>query len=313
MKFFSVTFFFGFIGLFVHSQQSRVDYILKYQSIAIDEMNRSGIPASITMAQACLESADGLSSLSQMSNNHFGIKCKSDWMGEKVYFDDDAKNECFRKYSSVEESYVDHTDFLLQNPRYRSLFDLGSTNYKGWAKGLKDAGYATLYNYDKKLIEIIENFQLHKLDSKITIDAVALFPKRSVSKRFESGTTVINAFDIHRVTPRNGIKSIVAIEGDTYDKIAQEFGLEVWELCKFNDQPRDYVPQRNEVIYLKLKKYRSSKSKSIHKADDGDTMHYISQLYGIRLRPLLIRNNMKSGEQPFPGQTISLRKKLKRY
>jgi LysM repeat protein len=296
------------------AQQSRVDYIMKYQGLAISEMNRSGIPASIKLAQACLESGDGLSTLSTESNNHFGIKCRPEWMGEKVYFDDDERNECFRKYNTVEESFIDHTEFLVQNPRYRFLFDLGSTNYKGWANGLKEAGYATDRAYDSKLIKIIEDFELNKLDVNIPLDQIALLEKVKVKGRWGSsgtGNTIINAWNIHEVTLRNGIKSVVAMEGDSYELIGQEFGLKNWELCRFNDQPKGYMPQTNEVVYIKSKKYRSSKSKTFHKAEGDDTMHYISQRYGIKLKPLLRRNNMRPGDQPQEGQVIWLRKRMK--
>ena len=140
MKHIHLSILFLIIGFVAFAQQSRHDYINKYQLLAIQEMGRSGGPASIKMAQACLESADGNSQLAKKSNNHFGIKCKWDWKGKKVYFDDDAKNECFRKYKSIEESFIDHTNFLLDNPRYSSLFSLKTTDYKGWAKGLKKAG-----------------------------------------------------------------------------------------------------------------------------------------------------------------------------
>ena len=123
--------------------------------MAIEEMGRSGIPASITIAQGCLESANGNSELSKKSNNHFGIKCKKGWKGKKVYYDDDAKNECFRKYKTVEDSYIDHSNFLMDNPRYSTLFNLEITDYKGWAHGLKNAGYATSRTYAHKLIEIV--------------------------------------------------------------------------------------------------------------------------------------------------------------
>lgn len=308
----TVLVFIGLVtGFFAFTQQSRVDYIVKYQELAIKEMNRSGIPASITMAQACLESRDGLSELTQSSNNHFGIKCRADWMGEKVFSDDDAKNECFRKYNNAEESFTDHTDFLIQNPRYRFLFDLGSTNYKEWATGLKTAGYATDRNYDNKLVEIIENFELHKLDRNIPVDQLALLEKVKVKRNsnFGTGGLVFDAWKIHEVVLRNNLKSIIAREGDTFGLIAQEFGLQEWELRKFNDQPADYEPQTNEVVYIQNKKFRTSKSKVFHTAEEDDNMHYISQLYGIRLKPLLFRNQMKSGDKPKPGQIIWLRKR----
>ncbi len=162
-------YYFPFVT-YSNAQISRAEYIQKYQLLAIEEMNRSGIPASITMAQACLESGNGGSELSKKSNNHFGIKCKSYWTGKKVYYDDDEKNECFRKYKTVEESYIDHTNFLMDNPRYYELFQLSSDDYIGWAKGLKKAGYATARDYDKRLINIIEEYQLFRLDYRISLD-----------------------------------------------------------------------------------------------------------------------------------------------
>ncbi len=144
---------------------SRKEYIDTYKEIAIREMHRSGIPASITLAQGCLESSNGNSVLSRKSNNHFGIKCKSDWKGARTYHNDDKLNECFRKYRSVEESYIDHTNFLLENPRYGYLFRISHTDFKAWAKGLKAAGYATDPKYAHRLIKIIEDEDLHMFDN----------------------------------------------------------------------------------------------------------------------------------------------------
>jgi len=155
MKHRVVLFLFYITTIAIQAQYSQQDYIRKYQLLAIEEMGRSGIPASIKMAQAILESGNGNSQLSKKSNNHFGIKCKSNWQGQRVYHDDDEKGECFRKYDSVEDSYIDHTNFLVGNPRYAFLFALPPDDYKGWAKGLKEAGYATNRHYDKALIRII--------------------------------------------------------------------------------------------------------------------------------------------------------------
>jgi flagellum-specific peptidoglycan hydrolase FlgJ len=154
------------VTLFANSQTrlSRREYIDLYKDIAIREMHRSGIPASITMAQGCLESDNGNSSLSRKSNNHFGIKCKTGWDGPRVYHNDDALNECFRKYPTVEDSYDDHTNFLMTQPRYAFLFAHKHTDYKSWAYGLKKAGYATDPNYPERLIKIIEEENLHALD-----------------------------------------------------------------------------------------------------------------------------------------------------
>jgi LysM repeat protein len=307
--FLSVIFIFTIQTAF--SQQSRHDYISKYQMLAIEEMNRSGIPASITMAQACLESGDGNSELARKSNNHFGIKCKSNWKGKKVYHDDDHKNECFRKYKTVEESFIDHSNFLMKNTRYGFLFDLDPTDYMSWARGLKKAGYATASHYDKTLIKIIEDFKLYRLDYKISYEQLGAYRKNPVTNEGISNTLTINPYRAHEVISINNLDAVVAKKGDTYEIIAQEFDLKNWELYKFNDLPKGYAPRENEVVYIQNKNGRASKKNKTHRVETGETMHYISQMYGIKLRPLLKRNGMKQGEQPRPGQIIQLRKKAK--
>jgi len=144
-----------------------VAYIGNYKDIAIDKMVNYKIPASITLAQGILESGNGLSTLAKKSNNHFGIKCHSGWKGKKVYHDDDKRGECFRKYDNPEGSFNDHSKFLTGRGRYEFLFDLEPDDYKGWAKGLKKAGYATDRKYPKKLIAFIENFELYKYDDLV--------------------------------------------------------------------------------------------------------------------------------------------------
>lgn len=311
MKYILTFIFFLLTVVFTNGQTSRADYIKKYQLIAIEEMNRSGIPASITMAQACLESADGNSELSKKSNNHFGIKCKSYWTGKKVYYDDDEKNECFRKYRTVEESYIDHTNFLTDNPRYFDLFKLPSDDYVGWAKGLKKAGYATARDYDKKLIKIIEDYQLYRLDYRISFDQLTASAGTKINNDNFSKTLMINAFQSHQVSEINGLKTVVANTGDTYEIIAQEMGLKEWELYKFNDQPRGYRPQPNEIVYVQPKNKKTGKQVKTHRVHANETMHYISQVYGVKLKPLLKRNNMKRGDEPEIGQIIYLHKKAK--
>lgn len=301
---------FSFIS--VHAQISRSEYIRKYQTLAIDEMNRSGIPASITMAQACLESSDGNSELSKRSNNHFGIKCKSYWTGNKVYYDDDRKNECFRKYKTVEESYIDHTNFLMDNPRYYELFQLASDDYVGWAKGLKKAGYATARDYDKKLIKIIEDFQLYRLDYRINFNQLEAANNTIITSENVSDKLTINPFNNHRITVINDVKSVIANEGDTYEMIAQELGLEPWVLYKFNDLPVGYEPQPNEVVYVEPKNNKTSKHILTHIVQANETMHYISQLYGVKLKALYRRNKMKYGTQPIIGQEILLHSKKRK-
>ncbi len=307
--FFSILFILS--SIIVCAQTSREEYIQRYQLLAIEEMNRSGIPASITLAQGCLESGDGNSELARKSNNHFGIKCKSSWRGKKVYYDDDEKNECFRKYKTVEESYIDHSDFLMGNPRYSALFALKTTDYKGWARGLKKAGYATSKVYAHKLIEIIEKHKLHRLDKKMDYDQIMAFEQKKVGNKGISNDLTIYAYEPHEIVNRNRVKSVVARKGDTYETIAQELGLNEWVLYKYNNQAAGYRPMENEVVYIQPKKNRTKKNKPIHRVEAGETMHYISQLYGIKLSYLYWRNRIKKGQQPVPGQIIYLRKKGK--
>lgn len=289
---------------------SRAEYISRYQLLAIEEMNRSGIPASITMAQGCLESGNGNSELSLKSNNHFGIKCKSSWKGKKVYYDDDRRNECFRSYTTVEESYIDHTNFLMENPRYGDLFKLDPTDYKGWARGLKKAGYATAHDYDKRLIRIIEENKLHRLDLKMTFNPLASYEQRGIVNESASGLT-INPYNSHEVQKINRVKAVVARQGDTFEMLAQELGLNGWELYKYNDRRAGYRPIPGEVVYVKPKKNKTQKGQETHRVQEGESMHYISQYYGIKLKPLYRRNGMQAGQQPATGQVINLRTKKK--
>ena len=293
------------------SQISRSEYIQRYQILAIEEMNRSGIPASITMAQGCLESANGNSELSRKSNNHFGIKCKSSWKGKKVYYDDDAKNECFRKYKTVEDSYIDHSNFLMDNQRYSSLFALEITDYKSWAHGLKKAGYATAKKYAHSLIDIIEANKLYRLDYKMSYDEITSFEQKQMGNEGISNNLSINAFQSHEIVKRNRVKSVVARKGDTYEVIAQELGLKHWVLFKYNNQPAGYRPLENEVVYIQPKKRKTQRNTLTHKVKPGETMHYLSQMYGVKLNLLYWRNRIKTGYQPAPGQIIYLRKRGK--
>lgn len=294
------------VSLFSFSQITRNEYIQRYQILAIEEMGRSGIPASITIAQGCLESGNGNSELSKKSNNHFGIKCKKGWKGKKVYYDDDAKNECFRKYKTVEDSYIDHTNFLLNNPRYASLFELKTTDYKGWAHGLKKAGYATNKKYAHRLIQIIETDKLYRLDYKISYEELMAFEQKKMGSEGFSNSLSINAFQSHEIIKRNRVKSVVARKGDTYEVIAQELGLKNWVLYKYNDQSAGYRPRQNEIVYIQPKKRKTKKDKPTHRVESGDSMHYISQLYGIKLKPLYKRNRMKVRQQPPTGHIIYL-------
>ncbi len=300
-----------FVLTAAEAQNARQDYIKQYQLLAIKEMGRSGIPASIKMAQAVLESGNGNSELSRKSNNHFGIKCKRHWKGKKVYYDDDRKNECFRKYRTVEDSYIDHTNFLMSNPRYAFLFELPPDDYRGWAKGLKQAGYATARHYDKSLIKIIEENKLYRLDHKEAFEPLQAQYENQKLNEGMSDRITINPFKSHEVITINGLEAVIARKGDTYEIIAQEMDMKPWEIYKFNDRPEGYKPRAREVVYIEKKKRRAPRNQLTHIAQQGETMHYISQLYGIRLKPLIRRNRMDLGQQPQPGEVVNLRKRKK--
>ncbi len=307
MKIYLTTFFVLILN-FAFAQFSRLEYIEMYQNIAINEMRRTGIPASIKMAQACLESANGNSPLCKMSNNHFGIKCKSNWTGESVKWDDDERNECFRKYDTVEESFIDHSNFLVNSPRYASLFALQPTDYVGWARGLKAAGYATAPDYAERLIKIIDENRLYLLDNGMNLDELAMAGGSEIALKNVSNNLKIE-LEPHQVVSANHLKAVVAREGDTFEIIAQGFRKKAWEIYKFNDRPEGYRPVKNEIVYIQHKHRKALKGMEKHKVGPGETMHFISQIYGIRLKQLYKRNGMKPGEEPKTEEVIFLREK----
>jgi len=288
--------------------EKRKQYIKKYRVLAISEMQRSGIPASITLAQACLESNNGMSILSRKSNNHFGVKCKSTWRGIRTYYDDDSKNECFRKYASVKDSYKDHTDFLMNNPRYASLFKLDINDYKGWAYGLKKAGYATNPVYAKSLIRIIENNKLYKYDQMISRQQLASLSSTSC---IHAGS-LSNPYGTQRIILRNRLKSVAVKRGDSLSGLAKAFNLKVWQLQKYNDYSSDRVPVMGEILYIEHKKRKAEKKQETYILGEGETMHYVSQMYGVKLSPLYRRNHIKKGTNPKEGTILYLRHKKPR-
>ena len=318
------------ITLFANSQtkMSRKEYIDTYKEIAIHEMHRSGIPASITMAQGCLESSNGNSVLARKSNNHFGIKCRSDWKGARVYHNDDKLNECFRKYQTVEESYTDHTNFLMANSRYDYLFKLSHKDYEAWAHGLKKAGYATDPQYAHRLIKIIKDEKLYLLDditpeelivqNKIEKEGVKFDPNEKPSQLDEVREKVVETldnltldpFDRPEVKTVNGLSAIYAKAGDTYESIAREFDLKIWEVHLYNDLPKDaFQPKVNELVYLERKRYNAPKGFEKHIVKPQETMHDISQKYGIKLNRLYHLNRLRKGEKPVVGDPLYLRKR----
>ena len=280
------------------------EYIDQYKDLAVKEMKRVGIPASITMAQGILESGNGNSTLARKSNNHFGIKCHNDWKGKRVYHDDDAKGDCFRKYKTVYESYIDHSKFLSDKQRYARLFDLKVTDYKGWAKGLKKAGYATDPKYAHRLIDIIENNKLYLLDEN-------KYWKKPESSASGNDNFVITPFNTHIIEYNNSIKYIKVEDGDTFKSVSEEFGLRPWELYHYNDLPNTANMQDHRYIYIQGKKGKAHKSHEYHTIKEGETLQYISQKYGIKISKLIKFNKLKAEAKLKTGDKLNLRRKKK--
>ena len=287
-----------FIALFsipAYAQESTSEnYIHKYHKLAIDEMHSYGIPASITLAQGILESGNGNSNLSRRSKNHFGIKCHKGWNGKKVYHDDDEENECFRKYKKVADSYRDHSEFLKNRDRYAFLFDYKMTDYKSWAKGLKKAGYATHPEYADKLINLIERYELTQYDkaSKSGKRKVKKPKRRDRKEIFKS---------------ENGLKYVLAETDDTYDVIATEQSMWLWELLAFNDRQTDLKLYEGEIVYLETKKTKAKMQ--FHTVKEGESLHSISQIYGVQLAKLRFKNRLKTGQKVEVGNKLFLRKR----
>ncbi len=284
-------------------------YIEKYSSVAVSEMKRSGVPASITLAQGLLESAAGQSELASKSNNHFGIKCHSDWKGKKTYKDDDKAGECFRVYSNAQASFRDHSDFLRYQDRYKGLFELEPTDYRSWAKGLKKAGYATDRSYADKLIKIIEDYQLYRFDQDIELPETPLviekpveLPRTEIREEYRFSL----ARDIYEV---NGVPCVYAVEGDTYASLAQAYGLFDNEILRYNDLRSEAPLRPGDVVYLQLKKRRAPKGLDKFIAGDGgETLRDIAQRFGVRLSSLRRFNHLPDECVPLEGDTILLRK-----
>lgn len=285
-------------------------YIRKYSSVAVSEMHRTGVPASITLAQGLLESAAGQSVLASKYNNHFGIKCHSDWKGKKTYKDDDKEQECFRVYPNASASFKDHSDFLRYKDRYKSLFDLDPQDYKAWATGLKAAGYATDPKYAGKLIKIIEDYDLYRYDSmaadKVPEAPLAIEkPVEVVQAETREEVRFSLARDIYEV---NGVTCVYAVEGDTYSSIAAANRLFPGEVLRFNDLQKEQPLQPGEIVYLQPKRNKGAKGLDKYiVGEDGESLRAISQRFGIRLSALCKLNGLKKDSLPLEGDTILLR------
>lgn len=271
-----------------------IEYINTYSELAVEHMKLYKIPASITLAQGLLESGAGTSELARKSNNHFGIKCGGSWRGRTVRHDDDARDECFRAYGHPRDSYEDHSDFLRRGARYAFLFQLDITDYKEWARGLKKAGYATDPSYANRLITIIEDYDLYKYDRK------GVYTERELRKKPW-------LMKPHQVYIANGIAYIIARSGDTFEDIGKEFGISWRKIVKYNDLQRDYSLVDGDIIYLKGKKKKASKPYVEYIVKDGDSMHEISQKYGIRLKNLYKMNRKDGDYVPEIGDRLRLR------
>lgn len=297
------------------AKNPKLDYIDKYSDIAIKEMKRTGVPASIILAQGILESNAGQSVLATKGNNHFGIKCHNDWKGKTMKMDDNAPKECFRVYPNAEASFRDHSDFLRSRDRYKSLFELKQTDYKGWARGLKKAGYATDPGYADKLITLIEDYELYRFDKGVKVSVkppleieepkvVQLEPRPGM--KYQESVTFSTA---RKVYSQNGVPFVYSEAGETYASIAASNGLFLKELLKFNDHEQELALEPGTMVYLARKKAQGPVGVNKYVVEkDGETLRDIAQRFGIRYAALQKLNIVLYGKTLEEGDTVILRK-----
>lgn len=275
------------------------EYINKYKTIAVEQMEKHGIPASITLAQGLLESGAGKSELAQKSNNHFGIKCGSNWFGPTYSHFDDGRNECFRAYDNARASFEDHSQFLKKE-RYARLFRLSILDYKGWARGLKACGYATSPTYADRLIDIIELYELNKLDRD---------PKSPyVPEPARPAMNVV--LNTHHVMTNNDVMCIKATAQDTWESIAKEFAIPKYKLLEYNEAIEQVVINPGDFIYLQKKQKKGHKhfgKDYWHHVKQGESMYSIAQLYGMRISSLYKLNYRDEDYVPFAGDLLRVR------
>lgn len=299
--------------LVVHGQKlSQEEYISKYKNLAISEMYRSGVPASITLAQGILETESGNSPLVLRSNNHFGIKCKSNWNGPSVSHDDDERDECFRAYGSAEESYRDHSDFLKNSSRYAFLFNYESTNYKDWAFGLKQAGYATNPRYPEMLIRFIETNNLQQYDTANFLLANNVDPEpnydvfhTAIQEKHPGNNQQTNtyiAFSNHVV---NGSKAIFVPEGTSLLAIATRQKIHLSKLLELNDLKKDGLLERGQFIFLEKK--ASQGENEFYITEAGETIYDVAQKNGVLLESILLFNKLGENDRLQPGKKLYLK------
>lgn len=323
-----VVFFAGLllIGNLVMSQKEEfvIEYINTYKQLAVEEMIRTGVPASIKLAQGIHETEAGHSNLVTRSNNHFGIKCKTGWQGEKVYHDDDARGECFRSYGSSNDSYKDHSDFLKNSSRYAFLFQLDPTDYKGWAYGLKKAGYATNIRYSQILIKIIEQYNLQQY-SLIALGKLSADEEILAGIKKPGNSTIITSGPAAPVPPAmeelpavvqpsypegefliNKTRVVFAKSGTSLLSIAKLYDISLKRLFDFNDLQKEDVLIEDQLIYLQRK--RKIGAEEYHTVQRGETLYGIAQSEGIRLESLLQYNYLKPTMRPAVGEKLYLQK-----
>ncbi|MBI5856241.1 MAG: glucosaminidase domain-containing protein [Sphingobacteriales bacterium] len=279
-------------------------------------MQRTGVPAAITLAQGIHESGAGKGKLALNANNHFGIKCKSNWTGESVKHDDDAKKECFRKYPSAEDSYKDHSDFLKNSQRYVSLFALDPSDYSGWAYGLKKAGYATNPKYPQVLIKLIEDYQLQdytmialgkRIADTMAINVSMAMPVTQVDEFKVEGEAVRKIDYPEGEFKLNETKVVYVKKGISFLFIAKQYNVDLSKIFDFNDMQPAEQTEKDQLIYLQRK--RKTGNNEFHVIQAGETLHDIAQTEAIRLESLLELNWLKEGEMPAVGEKLGLKKK----
>ena len=280
---------------------SNKEYVDQWKNVAVEQMLAYKIPASITMAQAILESGSGNSALALKANNHFGIKCHG-WKGKKMYKDDDAKDECFRAYQTAEESFKDHSLFLEKNSRYDFLFIYEQSDYKSWAKGLKKAGYATNPKYPRLLIDIIEKYNLQELDQ---LNQPLISPEEVIALSVNKKSVSKRTIKMHQ----KGVKYIEVKKGDTFYSIGQEIGLTLMQLNRYNDfgNKKDFL-NVGDFVYVQPKKRRNIfKKEEIH-IERSISMNQLAQLYAINAKSIKRLNKITDNEMTFSkGEKITLR------
>lgn len=296
------------------------EYIQTYKDIAMREMRDHKIPASITLAQGLLESGAGNSALAREAKNHFGIKCHKGWTGKTYYMDDDEKDECFRKYNNAEESFRDHSEFLCGRSRYAALFDLEITDYRGWAKGLKAAGYATNPKYAQLLIDRIELYDLAKYDKialgQMTDDNVLpdIAPEEELLELAYSPAkrTVYELVDMTKdkrfIYENNGVRFVYAKEGETPDRLAQEFGIKLKKFCAYNllKRPDEMVFHSGDMVYLAKLRNKNWKAKK-HTVEEGETLRDVALRFAVKPEKIMRKNGLAEGQRLKTGQVIWLR------